>query len=209
MAFLTDYMMQHKSMVSNLIEDDLNESIESTSEESEIPNTVEEHYASSELTPNSIMCEEKIQSSNSSQVFKKPKKIKKVLASEMVAEPMINYLKAKTIQKVEDSPEHLFLKSIIPDFKNLNDKNQRRFKNTIFSSLDKLLDEQDTLSASTFIYSNNFRPSYSHQVPIQQHTLNQSQPSLNNETETVHHTTHLHYSESPEFSSSESSSSYQ
>lgn len=30
---------------------------------------------------------------------------------------MINYLKAKTIQKVEDSPEHLFLKSITPDSK--------------------------------------------------------------------------------------------
>lgn len=65
------------------------------------------------------------------------------MASEMVAEPMINYLKSKTIQKVEDSPELLFLKSVIPDFKKLNDKNQRRFKNIILSSLDKLLDEQE------------------------------------------------------------------
>lgn len=144
MTFLTDYMMQHKSMVSNLIEDDLNETLDLNLGESEILNTVEEPYdVSSELTPTSIMCEETIQSSNSSQIFKKPKKIKKVMASEMVAEPMINYLKSKTIQKVEDSPELLFLKSVIPDFKKLNDKNQRRFKNTILSSLDKLLDEQE------------------------------------------------------------------
>jgi len=101
MAFLTDYMMQHKSMVSNLIEDDLNETLDLNLGESEILNTVEEPYdVSNELTPTSIMCEETIQSSNSLQIFKKPKKIKKVMASEMVAESMINYLKSKTIQKV-------------------------------------------------------------------------------------------------------------
>jgi len=41
-AFLTDYMMQHKSMVSNLIEDDLNETLDLNLGESEILNTVEE-----------------------------------------------------------------------------------------------------------------------------------------------------------------------
>lgn len=79
---------------------------------------------------------------------------------------MINYLKSKITPKVnpvEDLPGLLFKKSIIPDYKKLNDKNQRRFKNDISSTLDKLLDEQETSSAST-MYTNNFMPLISNNV---------------------------------------------
>jgi len=83
--------------------------------------------------------------------FKKLKKIKKVLVSEMIAE-IGSYLKSKTTQKVDlidDPPELLFLKSLVPDFKNLNNKNQSRFKIAVLSKLDQLLDEQ-----KNFIFSN-------------------------------------------------------
>jgi len=126
----------------------------------------------------------------------------------MIAEPMINYLKSKTTPKVnvvEDPPELLLLKSLIPDFKKLNNKNQRRFKNTILSTLDQLLDEQETSSSATSIYTSNFLPIYSNNVPIQQHTI-QPQPLNQNTLQT----TQFLFSKSPELlSSSESSNSYQ
>lgn len=58
----------------------------------------------------------------------------------------LDYLKQiSKVQTVEDSPELLFLKSLIPDFKKLNNKNQRRFKTTVLNTLDLLLDEQEPL----------------------------------------------------------------
>jgi len=151
MAFLKDYMMQHKSMKSNLIRDDLDEPIVDINvNESEVSNFEEEHDITRDLDSDINVGEEVDKEQiPSSPEFKKPKIIKKVLASEMIAEPMINYLISKTIPKVnpiEDPPELLFLKSIIPDFKKLNNKNQRRFKNTILSTLDQLLDEQESSS---------------------------------------------------------------
>lgn len=61
----------------------------------------------------------------------------------------LNYLQTTPkVQSVEDSPELLFLKSLIPDLKKLDNKNQRRFKNTVLSTLDLLLDEQEISSRS-------------------------------------------------------------
>jgi len=44
---------------------------------------------------------------------------------------MIEFLKSRTRKPapVEEPPELLFFKSLIPDYKKLNDKNQRKFKN--------------------------------------------------------------------------------
>lgn len=67
---------------------------------------------------------------------------------------MINYLKSKTtpnVNPIKDPPQLLFLKSIIPNFKKLNDKNQRRFKTDILSTLNKLLHEQETSSSTSSI----------------------------------------------------------
>ncbi|VVC29975.1 BESS motif [Cinara cedri] len=48
----------------------------------------------------------------------------------------LNYLNTPVkVQPVEDSSELLFLKSLIPDFKKLNNKNQRRFKHSVLSTL--------------------------------------------------------------------------
>ncbi|CAI6352235.1 unnamed protein product [Macrosiphum euphorbiae] len=210
MAFLKDYMLQHKTMTSNLTADDLDETTYTNVEESEVPNVEEDPDVTLQLNPG-VNVDEEIDSEQSSSAheFKKPKKIKKVLASEMIAEPMISYLKSKTTPKVnpiEDPPELLFLKSLVPDIKKLNNKNQRRFKNTVLNTLDQLLDEQETSSSATSIYTSNFSPLYSNNVqPNQQHTI-QPQP-LNQNTP---QTTQFLFPESPELlSSSESSNSYQ
>ncbi|KAF0711286.1 BESS domain-containing protein [Aphis craccivora] len=210
MEFLKDYMLQHKTMTSNLTADDLDETTCTNVEESEVPNVEEEPDVTLQLNPG-VNVDEEIDSeqSSSAQEFKKPKKIKKVLASEMIAEPMISYLKSKTTPKVnpiEDPPELLFLKSLVPDIKKLNNKNQRRFKNAVLNTLDQLLDEQETSSSATPTYTSNFSPLYSNNVqPNQQLTI---QPQLLNQN--TPQTTQFIFSESPELlSSSESSNSYQ
>jgi len=118
---------------------------------------------------------------------------------------LFSYLKSKTTPKVnpiEDPPELLFLKSLVPDIKKLNNKNQRRFKNAVLNTLDQLLNEQETSSSATPIYTSNFSPLYSNNVqPNQQHTI---QPQKTPQT------TQFIFFESPELlSSSESSNSYQ
>lgn len=207
MAFLKDYMLQHKTMTSNLTADDLDETTYKNVEESEVPNFEEEPDVTFQLNPD-VNVDEEIDSeqSSSSHEFKKPKK---VLTSEMIAESMISYLKSKTTPKVnpiEDPPELLFLKSLVPDFKKLNNKNQRRFKNAVLNTLDQLLDEQETSSSATSIYTSNFSTLYSNNVqPNQQHTI---QPQLLNQN--TPQTTQFLFSQSPELlSSSESSNSYQ
>lgn len=202
MAFLKDYMLQHKPMTSNLTADGLDETTYTKYVlESVVPNFEEEPDETLQLNPN-INVDEEIDSeqSSSSHEFKKPKKIKKVLASEMIAESMIQ------MNPIEDPPELLFLKSLLPDFKKLNNKNQRRFKNAVLSILDQLLDKQETSTSATSIYTSNFSPLYSNNVqPNQQHTI-QPQP-LNQNTP---QTTQFLFSESPDLlSSSESSNSYQ
>lgn len=126
----------------------------------------------------------------------------------MVAEPMINYLKSKTYAKMsnEDPPKLLFFKSIVPDFKKLTDKNQRKYKALILNTLDQFLEEQDTSSSSS-MYSNNLMPLFSNNlsdISTNQHAM-QSQ-SLN---QNLPQATHFHYAASPDLSSSENTSSYQ
>ncbi|KAL4113374.1 hypothetical protein QTP88_017006 [Uroleucon formosanum] len=169
MAFLKDYMLQHKTMTSNLTADDLDETTYKNVEESEVPNFEEESDITLQLNPD-VNVDEEIDSeqSSSSHEFKKPKKIKK-------------------------SSDNL-----VPDFKKLNNKNQRRFKNAVISTLDQLLDEQETSSSATLIYTSNFSTLYSNNVqPNQQHTI-QPQPLNQNTSQT----TQFLFSQSPELLSS-------
>jgi len=83
-------------------------------------------------------------------MFKKPKftlhkNPYKTTASDKVAEPMIEFLKSRTRKPapVEEPPELLSFKSLIPEYKKLHDKNQRKFKNLVMSSLNSYLDEQE------------------------------------------------------------------
>ncbi|XP_060866685.1 transcription factor Adf-1-like [Metopolophium dirhodum] len=128
MSFLSDFMLQHKQMISN-VSDTCNEHNErSESEEYSFDtSTVEDNISPEDGTASERELNET--------VFKRPKKSKTQLktASEQVAEPMIEFLKSRTKQAntSEDSSEILFFKSLIPDYKKLNDKNQRRFKTIV------------------------------------------------------------------------------
>jgi len=84
--------------------------------------------------------------SSNETLFEKPRTNRKMLPSERVVEPKLEFLKTKNQPKNnnEDTPELYFFKSIIPDFLKLNDKNQRQFKKIVLNAIDQLLDSQET-----------------------------------------------------------------
>lgn len=117
-------------------------------------------------------------------MVKKPKltlrkNLYKTTASDKVAEPMIEFLKSRTRKPapVEEPPELLFLKSLIPDYEKLNDQNQRKFKNSVMSSLNSYLDEQeDKYQIASF--QNNINNTYPRPVEKQSNHLYQASPIL-------------------------------
>lgn len=145
MSFLTGFMMQHKKMGSNIDNDYLNESEEII--ESREDDTLVVDNTGDNIVDNTVIESER---DIVEPIFKKPKltlhkNLYKTSASDKVAELMIELLKSRTRKPapVEEPPELLFFKSLIPDYKKLNDKNQRKFKNLVMSSLNSYLDEQE------------------------------------------------------------------
>jgi len=130
MSFLSNFMLQHKQMTSN-VSNNCNESDE-CSESKE--------YSFDDGTVSD--CEQQLNET----VFKRPKKAKTQFktASEQVVESMIEFLKSRTKQvSTDDSSELLFFKSLIPDYKKLNNQNQRRFKQVVLSTLNDFIDDQE------------------------------------------------------------------
>lgn len=185
MSFLIGFMMQHKKMGSNIDNDYLSEPRE-IRESGEDDSIVVENTGDNIIENTDIEIEQDI----IEPIFKKPKQTLrknpfKITASDKVAEPMIEFLKSRTNKPApsEDSPELLFFKSLIPDYKKLNDKNQRRFKNLVLSSLNRYLDEQenDTQIAAVQNNMNNImypiRPAGEQSINMYQadYQLNQNQ----------------------------------
>lgn len=136
MSFLSNFMLQHKQMTSN-VNNNSDEPDERCESEKYLYDTaIVESNTSLEDSTVSTQCEQPLNDA----VFKTPKKFKIQLktASEKVAQPMIEFLPS-----VEDSSEILFFKSLIPDLKKLNEKNQRRFKQVVLSTLNNFIDEQE------------------------------------------------------------------
>jgi len=158
MSFLSDFMLQHKQMISNVSDicNELNERSESE-EYSFDTSTVEDNISPEDGTASECELNET--------VFKKPKTQLKT-ASEQVAEPMIEFLKSRTKQAntSEDLSEILFFKSLIPDYKKLNDKNQRRFKQVVLSTLNSYIDDQEQNQQAQMTSFQNGQHSYSMQV---------------------------------------------
>lgn len=73
--------------------------------------------------------------SSNEPLFKKPRTNRKILPSERVVEPMLEFLKTRTQPKKinEDTPE-LFFKYYLKYLK-LNDKNQRQFKKIVLNTI--------------------------------------------------------------------------
>ncbi|XP_025192671.1 uncharacterized protein LOC112592732 [Melanaphis sacchari] len=172
MSFLTGFMMQHKKMGSNINNDYVNESEEIV--ESEEDDT-------SDNTGDNIVDNTVIESEQDiiEPILTLPKNPYKRTASDKVAEPMIEFLKSRTTKpaSVEEPPELLFFKSLIPDYKKLNDKNQRKFKNLVMSSLNSYLDEQED-SNQIASFQNNINNMYRRPVEQQSNHLYQARPIM-------------------------------
>ncbi|KAE9523748.1 hypothetical protein AGLY_015808 [Aphis glycines] len=176
MSFLTGFMMQHEKIGSHIDNDYLNES-------EEIIESGEDDTLVVDNTGDNIVDNTVIESERDiiEPLFKKPKLTlhKKTTASDKVAEPMIEFLKSRTRKPapVEEPPELLFFKSLIPDYKKLNDKNQRKFKNLVMSSLNSYLDEQED-NNQTASFQNNINNMYHIPVEEQSNHLYQARPIM-------------------------------
>lgn len=148
MSFLSNFMLQHKQMTSN-VNDNCSEPDERCeSKECLYDAAIVEGNTLPEDDTVFTECEQPLKLDEA--IFKKPKKIKTQFktASEKVAEPMIEFLKSRTKSaSVEDSSELLFFKSLIPDYKKLNENNQRRFKQAVLSTINNYIDEQEQITS--------------------------------------------------------------
>ncbi|CAI6359021.1 unnamed protein product [Macrosiphum euphorbiae] len=166
-------------MGSNIDNDYINESEEIV--ESEEDDTLVVGKTGDNIVDNTVMESER---DIIEPMFKKPKltlrnNAYKTTASDKVAEPMIEFLKSRTTKPapVEEPPELLFFKSLIPDYKKLNDKNQRKFKNLVMSSLNSYLDEQED-SNQIASFQNNINNMYPRPVEHQSNHLYQARPIM-------------------------------
>ncbi|KAL5238996.1 hypothetical protein ACI65C_006406 [Semiaphis heraclei] len=177
MSFLTGFMMQHKKMGSNIDNDYLNES-EEIIESGEDDTLVVDNTGDNNIVDNTVIESER---DIIEPIFKTPKLTlhKKTTASDKVAEPMIEFLKSRTRKPapVEEPPELLFFKSLIPDYKKLNDKHQRKFKHLVMSSLNSYLDEQED-NNQTASFQNNINNMYHIPVEEQSSRLYQARPIM-------------------------------
>lgn len=142
MSFVQDFMGQHKKMASNydqsaVIEEntknyDLSESVADFDETNSQHSVISTPSIRPDLNP--------------------PKKLKeasnkhyKETAADLVAGPMINFLKSKTghTDEVLNNSDFNFFKSLIPDMQKLSGKRRREFKTQIMLSLNKFLDEEE------------------------------------------------------------------
>jgi hypothetical protein len=71
-----------------------------------------------------------------------PKQDKKILISKDAITPAIDLL--AEMKTHSSNPELIFFKSLLPDIMKLSDKRRRQFKEVVLSTLNKLLDEDNS-----------------------------------------------------------------
>jgi hypothetical protein len=167
MSFLSSFMMQHKQTLSNLeASDDESEATdtEKSTENTDVNESINEIENESTNTTSLIDRQELV---SSEPVFKKPKKTQtKNSAAEQVAGPMIEFLRSKTNKSSVEDVDLLFFKSLLPDLKKLNGKNQRQFKQFVLTTLNSYIDSQEAQESAS-----NDKVSYSSttsHVPVQE-----------------------------------------
>lgn len=207
MLFLSDYVLQHKKMESNLSSSNIDHLENESLVEQPIVSDTEKNLETAEqdeVLSQTIVTEDvENEKSSNEPLFKKPRTNRKMLPSERVVEPMLEFIKTRTQPKKnnEDTPELSFFKSIIPDYLKLNDKNQRQFKKIILNTIDQLLDSQeDHTSYEMPGYNNVPHTNIIHHLSPDQHLNANHQPQQFNAIQYI--------ASSPDFSSSDSSSSY-
>lgn len=206
MLFLSDYVLKHKKMESNLSSSHIDHLEHDSFVEQPIVSDTEQNLETAEqdeVLSQTIVTEvvENEKSSNEP-LFKKPRINRKMLPSERVVEPMLEFIKTRTQPKKnnEDTPELSFFKSIIPDYLKLNDKNQRQFKKIVLNTIDQLLDgQEDHTSYEMPGYNNAPHTNIIRHLSPDRHLNANHQPQQFNAIQYI--------ASSPDFSSSDSSSS--
>jgi len=207
MLFLSDYVLQHKKMESNLSSYHIDHTENDSFVEEPIVSDTEQNLetAEQEVLSQTIATEDvENERSSNEPLFKKPRTNRKTLPSERMVEPMLEFIKTRTQSKKnnEDTPELSFFKSIIPDFLKLNDKNQRQFKKIVLNTIDQLLDSQEHHTSYEMPRYNNAQ----HTNIIIPHSSPDQQLKANNQPQQFNAIQYV--ASSPDFSSSDSSSSY-
>jgi hypothetical protein len=141
MSFLSNFMMQHNQTLSNLDASD-NESETFGEKNTENPNFNENDNEIEDEGTTSLIGKSESEVI-SEPLFKKPKKKVNTSAAEQVARPTIDFLRSKTNKSAAEDPDLLFFKSLLPDFKKLNGKNQRQFKQFVLKNLITYIDNQE------------------------------------------------------------------
>lgn len=146
MSFLSSFMLQHKQTSSNLEASDDESEATDSEKSTENPN-LNESVSEIESEGTNATClidRQELRRVSSEPVFKKPKKNQiKNSTVEQVAGPMIEFLRSKTNKSAVEDVDLLFFKSLLPDFKKLNGKNQRQFKQFVLTTLNTYIDSQE------------------------------------------------------------------
>lgn len=144
MSFLKDFMGQHKKMKSNYDESsNLNEEDTNSIFNESIGDFEENNTQLSTVSHTSTIRPNLNPPKKFNETSKKP--ISKQSAADLVAGPMVDFLKSKTMQKEEEynSSDINFFKSIIPDMQKLSSKRRRQFKTDVMLSLNRFIDEEE------------------------------------------------------------------
>jgi len=166
-------MLQHKQTSSNLEASDDESEAPDIEKITENPNFNESvNVIENEGTNTTCLFDrQELTRVSSEPVFKIPKKTHvKNSAAEQVAGPMIEFLRSKTNKSaaVEDV-DLLFFKSLLPDFKKLNGKNQCQFKQFVLTTLNTYIDSQEAQESVGNDKVVTFRQIFKRKIIVRRH----------------------------------------
>ncbi|XP_069678801.1 uncharacterized protein [Periplaneta americana] len=166
MSFLGNFIGQHRQSKSNaMVEGDSADKNDSEMNEEEINESIEDKAIPSVTSPNDISdrpfpASEAQGLQAKSQIARKKRKM---TASEMVADPVIHFLKSISEPQPAEpvSANRKFFESLLPDLEKLSTRRQREFKLKVHCLLNAYMDEQENEEIMT-TSSNVTSPASSH-----------------------------------------------
>lgn len=166
MSFLATYAGPQRKMISNLsapntsIHSTSNDVVDNEEIQDNLENEENNEFPLNEFEPESQTgsIEQQVVIATAKASIER-KKNKKTSAAEVVAGPMVEYLKTVTAQAQNQGPEPdeptlTFFKSLVPDVNKLDARTQRNFKVKVMELLNSFLDQQEE-SQSTILNNRN------------------------------------------------------
>ena len=141
MSFMNSFIGQHKKTKGNIVADD---DVEETSAATVIGDEAAEEIG--EGSEAAVIPPSPPEGSQSNEIKELQSSTKKgkLSASEMVAGPMIQFLKTRSQQPTTSANPNLkFLESLLPDIEKLSSKRKRVFKYKVIGLLNDLCEEQE------------------------------------------------------------------